>query len=223
MFDLDISADFRGLTRRLDAFAQRQVPYGAALAVNDLAKQVQAAEVENLRTVFDNPTPFTLKSVGVRKATKATLTAVLYVRDVAAAYLLPYEVGGPHALGTKRGLLVPKNAPLNAYGNLPRNLLRSLKGRKDIYIGAITTAKGERIAGVWQRSTPPAAAGKRGRGKRSTLAPHHGGGLRLLIRFEDPLAVTHHLGYRTRAQQVVAANYRKAFGRGLARAIATAR
>ena len=55
-----------------------------------------------------------------------------------------YVDGGTRFLGTKKGMLAPitSNIRLNAYGNLPRNKLKQLQGKPNIFIGPIKTKRG---------------------------------------------------------------------------------
>src|SRR5882724_2786221 len=105
---ISIRADVKRLQRSLDDVARRQVPFATAQMLTGLAKRVQDEERRNLAKVFDRPTPFTLGGIAVKGARKSDLTAIVYVKPIAAAYLAPFETGGRHFLGAKRGLLVPK-------------------------------------------------------------------------------------------------------------------
>ena len=205
-FEISIRSNLQEIQKSLGDFAYRQVPFAAAQALTALARQVQVAEQKALQTTLDRPTPFTVNSIGVRAARKDNLVAIVYVKDIAAGYLAPYEFGGLNKLNS-RALLKPVNAKLNRYGNLPRNALASLKRRADVYVGPVKTKRGE-VNGVWKRI-------KATKGKPAHLV--------LLIRFEDAHLATQHLDYRARAQAIVAANFNKEFGKALAKAMATAR
>ena len=206
MFDISIKPDLRGLEKSLNGFAYQQLPFAVAQGLTVIAKRVADAEVENMQRVLDRPTPFTLKSVGVKGATKSSQEATVFIKDVAAAYLEPYEFGGMNKL-SGRALLRPANVNVNQYGNLPRKKLAQLKARKDIFIGAIKTRNGQ-VNGVWQRVPPQ-------RGKPASL--------KLLIKFEDAHEVTQRLGWRDLAQKVVRANLDRELGKALAKAIASAK
>jgi hypothetical protein len=206
MFDIDIRADVKKLEKQLNNLAYKQLPFGTAIALTELAKLTAAAEKKNISQVLDNPTPFTVGSVGVKAARKDTQQATVYLKDIAAAYLEPYEFGGINKLNS-RALLRPANLRVNQYGNLSRTKLAQLKARQDIFIGKVKTKSGE-IDGVWQRI-------KAMRGKPASL--------KLLIKFEDAHEVTQHLGWRDLAKKVVAANLNREMGKGLAKAIATRR
>jgi hypothetical protein len=208
--------------RSLRAFSdeiKKQVPFALALTLTGLARRVEQEEKRNLLAVMPTATPFTVNSIRSRGATKANLTARVFVQDIAAQYLEPFESGGTHFLGRKRGLLVPKKITVNQYGNLPRNLLKQLKGRSDIFIGKVTTRSGRTINGVWQR--PAAAAPTRPR--KGKLAPNRTGALKLLIRFEDPQRVRQHLGFAERARLTVERFFAPEFEAAMKKAVASAK
>jgi hypothetical protein len=204
--DISVRSNLKQVTRQLSALAYKQVDFAAAQAINDLARQVAAAEQANIKEVFEKPKPFTVNAIGVKGATKRNLTAIVFVRPIAAKYLAPYEDGGRHEL-PGRALLNPKNIRLDQYGQLTRATLQRLKARSDVFIGPVNTKHGV-VNGVWQRT-------KARRGVRA--------GLKLLIRFGDALPVGKRLGYGAKARDVVAKGWHAAFDRAMARALATAR
>ena len=93
------------------------MPSGPAL--NDLGARVVKAEKQNLKNKFPTATPFTMNSIGMQRARKSNMQVVIYMRDIAAGYMQPYELGGVHKLNS-RALLNPKDINVNQYGNLPR-------------------------------------------------------------------------------------------------------
>ncbi|WP_250865657.1 hypothetical protein [Caballeronia sp. INSB1] len=222
---ISVQSDLDALTRKLNDFERKQLPFATALALTAVAKSVQAVEKGAIRQVFDRPTPFTVNSVGVKAARKNNLEAVVFVKDIAAAYLAPYEFGGTHKLiGSGKTWLNPKDrALLNQYGNLSKSTLKRLEGRPDIFVGSIKTNSGESIGGVWQRPTDVKAvktAGKRGVALRGVNKSGH---LKLLVRFGDAMPVRQHLNFEMRARVVINAGFRREFAAAFAQALATAR
>src|SRR5471032_1598521 len=110
MMDISIRSNLQDVSRSLSAFAQKQLPFAGALATTALAKRVQAKETKAFTRVFDRPTPFTMKAIGVKPARKTDLIATVFVKDIAASYLAPYEFGGVKKLNGQ-AMLVPKGAP----------------------------------------------------------------------------------------------------------------
>jgi hypothetical protein len=149
----------------------------------------------------------------------------VYIKDIAAQYLKPFEDGGAHFLGGKRGLLVPINAATNQYGNLSRGTLAKLKGRPDVFVGAVKTKSGESINGVWQRVATKSVISARvsGRGGKQVRLrklndTEH---LKLLIRFSDPKSVRQHLGWGRTAQATVRSFWRRDFDAAMRKAMAS--
>lgn len=207
-FDVSIRSNLKEITRSLSALANKQIAFATAQALTELAKEVQADEIENIATTLKKPKPFTQKSVGMQGARKDTLRASVFVRPVSAKYLAPYEDGGNHVLpGDSKAILNPKNIRLDQYGQLPRKVLDRLKARKDVFIGPVKSKSGT-VNGIWQRI--PA--------KRKQ--PAH---LKLLIRFGDSLAVKKRLNYRSRAKALVDRRFNAVFESELGKAIASAK
>lgn len=223
MFEVSIRSNLKEIEKKLDALARQQLPFATAQALTALAKIVQADEQANMHKVLDRPTPFTINSVAVRRASKSSQEATVFVKDIAAAYLDPYEFGGKNRLNS-RALLKPVDLSVNQYGNLARAKLAQLKARSDIFIGPVKMRSGQVINGVWQRSMERATvATAKGKSRITRRGLNDSGKLKLLIRFEDAHEVTQHLGWFALAERVVAANFSREFGRALARALATAR
>ncbi|OVF59574.1 hypothetical protein B5724_00035 [Morganella morganii] len=200
---------------------RKQIPFATAQAMTAVVRKIEDAQKVAMQRNLDNPTPFTVKSVKSRGARKSDLKAKVFVMNIAAAYLEPFEIGGVHKLNGS-ALLNPKDIKLNKYGNLPRNKLSSLKSKENTFIGDIGG-----VNGVWQRKK--AKKGKKGR-KRLQRSPN---GTRrdrnklpmpkLLIRFGDALPVEPVLGYQDRAMKMTQALLPQEINRAIAEAIRTAR
>ena len=145
---IDTRAAMKDLQRGLTRLQTEQIPYATALALTDIAGRIAWSEQLQLSKTFDNPTPFTRKAFGVRPARKSSLTATVFAKDRQAAYLEPYTFGGKQVLFSKKAILTPADINLNAYGNLPRGKLKSLKGRPDVFIGAVRSKRGQMLNGV---------------------------------------------------------------------------
>ena len=206
MLDISVRFDVKALNKQLDALASKQLPFAAAQAINVVAKKLQAAEQENMKKVLDKPTPFTLNSVSIKLANKTSQTAMVFVKDIAAAYLLPYEVGGQNKLNS-RALIKPVGQKVNQYGNLPRTTVKRLASKKNVFVGKVKTSVGE-VDGVWQRT-------KAVRGRKA--------GLKLLVKFQDAHEARQRLGYQDLACKLVGPSFKRELGAALARAVASAK
>lgn len=219
MIKLNITADLKPLQKAFSDFQKKQVPWASALAATRLAQGVVAQEVGEMEKTFDTPTPFTLKSITLKSATKANPTAIVYPREVAEKYLEPYVVGGNRSLGTKKGMLTPKGVGTNQYGNLTKSKLATLKGKPGVFVGSVKTKRGGTINGVWQRVGQPKSI----RGTRRGQAPQPAGHLKLLIRFSDSTPVPRRLPFYQAAQAYLKANYEREFMAAMEQAMKTAR
>jgi len=219
VFNISIRSNIKEISKNLSDMAFKQINFIAAQALTELAKEVQADESDNFAQTFSRPKAFTKNAVGMRGARKDNLTAIVFVKPIAARYLEPYEDGGNHVL-PGRALLNPKDIKLNANGQLPRGILARLKARPDIFIGPVQTKAGP-VNGVWQR-IPAAKTGAQLR-RRMSRGVNLGGHLKLLIRFGDALPVNKRLNYRSRAKSLVDRRFNAAFAKAMDKALATAR
>ena len=213
-------ADFKELSAQLKSI-KKQVPFATAQALTSVARQIAAAEKTAFQRKLENPTPFTVNSVGSVGARRDNLTAKVYVRDIAAGYLEPFEFGGVHKLNGQ-ALLNPKDIKLNKYGNLSRNKLSQLKAKSNVFIGDV-----DGINGVWQRVK--AKKGRKGkkRQKRSANGTRRARDKnpmpKPLIRFGDALPVKPTLGYMDRAEKMAAALMPGAISKAIDEAFKTAK
>lgn len=228
MIAVSVRGDMKAMQKAFVDLRGKQVPFATALALTTLAKGVQAAEADEIDKTFDKATPFTRNAIAIVPATKLKPVAVVFPKDVQAAYLAPYVAGGDRSLGSKKGMLVPIGAATNQYGNLNRGQLARIKGKPNVFVGAVTFRKsGKTVRGVWQRSA--VKAGERRDGERGTRGDSQGkvGGVRstlkLLVEFEDTTAVRKRFNFEGRARRYLRANTASAFNAAMTKALSTAR
>ncbi len=135
-FSINVRSNMAAVVARFRD-APRQMRYATARALTYTAQDVKAAQVAEMGRVFDRPTPWTLNSVFVRPATKANLSAIVWLKDQASKgtpaekYLAAQIEGGPRRMkGFERALMragllptgwmaVPGSAAkLDSYGNM---------------------------------------------------------------------------------------------------------
>lgn len=222
MIKIDIRSDMKKLTRELDSFARKQVPFATALTVNGLAKRVQAEEAKAILETFDHPTPFTKRAIGMKSATKTTLTALVFAKDIQALYLEPYLDGGRQLLRGKAGLPVPVDARTNQYGNLPKGAIARMRGQPNVFFGKVQLKNGRTISGIWQRPGS-ASGGVRPRAAKQSGAAKPKGGLKLLVKWTEGVEVHQRLDYQPRAARIIATHGATEFEAAFKRAMATAK
>jgi hypothetical protein len=104
-------------------------PHGHSPIPRAAQKQV----TEELPSIFDRPTPFTMRALTFIPARKERQFAVVTVRDIQAKYLLPEEIGGERtpAMATRkpgRALVEPgPTMPHDPYGGIPSGALQQLR------------------------------------------------------------------------------------------------
>ncbi|SDJ60807.1 hypothetical protein [Pseudomonas indica] len=142
-----IRIEATGLRERLDDLKdlERQLPFVTALALTETAKLVKTRLEDEMRSVFDRPTRWTLDSLRLFPATKQKLVARVWMKNEAdkaspaTRWLTPQVYGGPRqdkrseALLRAKGILpankylVPgRDAKLDAYGNIGRGQIQKV-------------------------------------------------------------------------------------------------
>lgn len=105
---------------------QKQLRFAAAMALTNTAKAVAAAMPAQMERDLDRPTPFTKMGMRWERATPQNLTAVVALKDRQAGYLRHQITGGTRMAGP-RGIKLPGNIELNAFGNIPKGMIDKLK------------------------------------------------------------------------------------------------
>lgn len=140
---INVSTDVRKLSRGLNDLARNQVPFATAKALTASADLARISVTRQLPTIFDKPTPFTMRAVGIERATKSKLQARVFVKRIQAAYLDVQETGGDIRPKAKRPLIIAtEQLARDAYGNLPRGTLRREKRKKDVFVGKVGNRRG---------------------------------------------------------------------------------
>lgn len=123
-----IKVEIKGLDKTLARLAgmQKQVRYAAAVALTRTAGAVKAAMPAVMERELDRPTPFSKNGMFVSRATAASLAATVGYMDRQAGYL-KYQIAGGTRSPTARGIKLPGNIQLNAFGNIPKGLIDKLK------------------------------------------------------------------------------------------------
>jgi len=146
MVNVVVKTDISEGLRFLDQRVQRQVPFAAKNALNQVATLGKAAVVKDMSVRFDRPTPFTLRSLYIKYATTASLKAMVYVKDreLAKSKPLAESIGHEFSGGTRirkrleywltsagyissNEFVVPgAGAKLDAYGNMTRGQIQQI-------------------------------------------------------------------------------------------------
>lgn len=201
MITVSFSTEFDKLAVILGDFGKKQLPFAAALALTRTAQDTRDAITVNLPKTFDRPTPFTRQGIGITTATKETLTATIFVKDVQAEYLRLEELGGTRK-PKGQALVLPGGIKLNQYGNIPNKALAKGKASGKVFVATI---KG--IPGFWQR----------------TQAKGGDKGVKLLARFQKKAEYKPRFGFLTQAEAAITIAFFKHMPAALERAFRSAR
>lgn len=140
---INVTTDIKRLTRGLDDVARNQVPFATAKALTASADLARITVTRQLPSIFDRPTPFTMRGITIQAATKRNLQARVFVKDIQAGYLEVQETGGEVRPKQKRPLIIAtEQLARDAYGNLPRGTLRREKRKKDVFVGKVGNRRG---------------------------------------------------------------------------------
>lgn len=189
--------DLRRFNRGLSDFARRQLPFATALALTRTAEDVKTNTLKRMARVFDRPTPFTMRGVAVRRASKRRPAAAVFLKDRQADYLEHQETGGTRT-PSGRALVIPQAARVNRYGNLPRGAVARAAARPDTFEGTVNGTPG-----IWQRK--------------------RGGKVRLLVSYADRARYAPRFGFQDGARKTAVARFGERFAEAFAEALRTAR
>ena len=125
--DIKVKFDALGFTQSTSRLA-KNIRFATAVALTRTALDIRLAEIGEMKSVFDRPTPWTLNSLAVKPATKTDLVALVRKKEFganSAGHILgPHIDGGPRGMRRAEqalgGFVVPgRGMKLDRYGNLP--------------------------------------------------------------------------------------------------------
>jgi hypothetical protein len=129
---ITVTADTSGVRQALRS-AGKQAPFAIAKALTQVAKDAQQAVTASMPVKFDRPTPFTMKAMAIKPATKTRLESTVFVKDAQAKYLLMQEKGGTRTPQPGSPIVTPVAQRTNAYGNISRGAIAREKARSDTF------------------------------------------------------------------------------------------
>ena len=169
---------FKELQGDIDNLVRKQIPFATAKALTKTGQKIKIAIVQEMKRVFNNPTPYTLNSLQLTPATKQSLVATVWFKEfggkgtAATKYLTPQVYGGSRSMKRSEKKLgsyyVPGGAiRLNKYGNItPGNITKIMSnlrlfsekgfsmnratGSSKYFV--IRNRQGRLIPGVWERT-----------------------------------------------------------------------
>lgn len=132
VFQLEFSAEIAEVTKYLTTLERRQIPYATSLALNSTAFQVRKLIQQDIKTIFNQPTGYTIRQVRYRRTTKRDLRSSVFIEPpgLGRSHLQVHIEGGIRPLKRSEqhlrmtGVLppgrftVPSTRITNARGNI---------------------------------------------------------------------------------------------------------
>lgn len=240
-----IEVKWSGLRERLqtlDRLEREQLPFAAALALTGTAQDVKQALVEDMKSVFDRPTRWTLNSLFIEPATKERMMARVWMKDdadsggrPAVEWLSPQIYSGPRdhkrsekllsdagALPVGQYIMPAAGVKLDAHGNISRGtmnkVMSGLGAQFDKYANSTDSRRSignlRRYFILKRGSRPLGIAERTGKGKA---------GMRMVIAFGSRPQYSKRFDFHGRAKAVAEDQLPIRFELALARALATRR
>ena len=141
--EFKLTANTAALERKLNNAVNSQIPYATSLALNETAKVMLEKNKQDMKSAFNNPTPFTMNAFYIQWAKKSNPRAVVRRKDMVVGkhYLEVQDSGGARGYkgfernmqrnlkyGGNVGFVLPTSAtPLNKYGNVSQGFLRKVE------------------------------------------------------------------------------------------------
>lgn len=144
--DVSIKDNTKAVLKDLGNISKKQIPFATAAALTKTAQSAQKALKREAVKKIDKPTPFTLRGFRIKRATKRTLTAEVFIADIQSDYMT-YAIEGGTRTPKKRAIIQPGAIKLNKYGNLPKNAINRIMARRDTFSGS----RGG-VPGIYQRT-----------------------------------------------------------------------
>jgi hypothetical protein len=94
-----IEFDVNPILQKLDRMQRLEVPFAASLALNRVGASVKERLQMEMKSVFNNPVPFTLNSLYIKASTKTNLEVEIGFRDFAPKGNPAVKYTGPQIYG----------------------------------------------------------------------------------------------------------------------------
>ena len=142
-----MTSDAIKLEKKMSNIVQSQLPFATAAALTKVAEKVMADEKREMRRVFDQPTPYTMRAMAIRPARKDAqiIQSEVFFREFAGKgtpaykYLMPNIKGGMRSAKRHEralranGILNPpmltapaRDAPIDSRGNIAGGIYQSI-------------------------------------------------------------------------------------------------
>lgn len=241
MIKISVKFDISKVLEKLNKLQYEQVPYATAKALTATAQAVKKDLQNEMRQVFDRPTPYTLNSIYVKAARKTDLTARVWLKD-GAGYLHPQIFGGRRTIKNferalqSRGLLpsgmyaVPGSAAkLDQYGNMSKGQLMQILSALNVaeMTSGYLANRLQRIKGRAKKNQGQFFVGRPGRrlplGVWQRFGFTHGSAVKPVIIFVSSVAYKPRFKFFEVGRDTINREFGKQFKSAMAEALSAAR
>lgn len=144
---ISIKDNIKDVTKQLNRVQKKQIPFATMLTLNDVAFMARKELRKQAEKKFKNPIPFTLNGFQVVKAKKNNLTSIVFIESKRYEYM-KFEIFGGTRMPKARAIVVPTSKmAVNKYGNMPKNKIRTLLGKDNVFSKTINGKPG-----IWQQN-----------------------------------------------------------------------
>lgn len=211
--------------RAMHSRVEKNLRFAIARGLTNTAKFAAEKLGQQLPTIFDRPTPFTQRAIGITSATKATMQATVFVRNAQAQYLTMQEQGGIRAPRPGSPINIPVAQRINQYGNISRGAIARQKQKCSVFVANGKGKTKHLPPGLYERlgNRKTKGLGSRrgakvttGRGKQKTR-------VKLLVAFERQAKYQPRFRFQERTIKIAQANVRSIIEASIRDAMATMR
>lgn len=198
---IKFNVDTSGVAKMLKNH-EKQIPFTVSKAVNAAAQDAARAANASTPLKFDRPTAFTQKAVTFEPATKASPTAVVFVKDKQAEYLKYQEHGGTRQNEKGKPVLFAVAQRLNQHGNIPRGAVARALARPDVFEAKKGDPNTRHLPpGVYVR--PGGRGNKKGAAPKLLIARGARADYKPRFEFADTVKEAVHSGFQKRLAEAV--------------------
>ncbi len=143
---INIKTNFNQVIKNLDQRFKKQIPYATKETLNVMAESVQRVVISEMKTKFDRPTPYVLKSTRIQYARVNRLSAMIKIKDdmlgkskpLAESLIhefsggarvrsrLEYWLQNAGYIGRTEYVAPGQGAKLDAYGNISKGQIQQV-------------------------------------------------------------------------------------------------
>jgi hypothetical protein len=152
-----MTSNEKELKSKLNIFQRKHLPKATSEALNIIAVNVVNAERAQLQKKLDRPKPFSIRAINYFKAKPNDLSALIYIKKIAAEYL-QYPLTGDDEQTGKRKLVpvVGDKKLLDKYGNIKGLRQKSTQNKTGRFMTKNylfeSTTNGKRLLAVWKQT-----------------------------------------------------------------------